>query len=235
MTTASGRPPRQRFCRSCKTVRKTAHFELEAGGHIGRLYRLTLRQIGQLVTVILLCLGCLLPAPRSLYAQTPSLVVSAGTQNLAPTLTVTSDSAMPWKAFTVSGGSGNYGVIWAESNGTTGGIYFGNIVTSSSGPAALPGPTPPPAPSDLPIAALSTAVSAAVSTVDPTVAGTMAVTYEGLAKSIDTGVISSPLQLQVVTGTQLLTNFTSDQLAAAKPLTAAVRRLGSMRSNARAS
>jgi hypothetical protein len=55
--------------------------------------------------------------------------------------------------------------------------------------------------------------------VDPTEAATLATTYESRAKGIDTGVIVSPLQLQLATGTQLLANFTADQLATFKGFT----------------
>lgn len=183
------------------------------------------------VSLILIAIAFYYAAfPHKSHGQTPNLVVSAGTQNLAPTLTITSDSTMPWKGFSISGGApgtsgsaGNYGVIWAESNGTTGGIYFGTIQTSSSGPAALPGPVTPPAPTnDLPIGTLTTAVSASIATVDQATATTAATTYESLAKSVDTKVIVSPLQLQLATGTQLLANFTSDQLGDLKNVTAAV-------------
>ena len=160
---------------------------------------------------------CTFPA----HGQTPNLVVSAGSTGQASSLTVSSDSAAPWKCFTVSGGSGAYNVIWAESNGTTGGIYFGAITTSTSGPGAIPAPTPP-APADLPIGTLTTAVSAALSGVDKATATKMGDTYEALAKSIDTGVIVSPLQLQLATGTHLLANFNSTELASLKNVTAAV-------------
>ena len=40
-------------------------------------------------------------------------------------------------------------MIWAESNGTSGGIYFGSITTSGTAPAAArAGPAPP---TDLPL------------------------------------------------------------------------------------
>jgi hypothetical protein len=157
--------------------------------------------------------------------QAPTLVVSAGSTGQAATLTVTSDSQAPWKCFTVTGGSGANNVIWAESNGTTGGIYYGTIATSSSGTAApggYPVAPPPPAPSDLPIGTLATAVSAAVTAVDPAALSTLGNSYEALANQIDAGTIVSPLQLQVVTGTQLLTNFTSEQLAGLKNFSTAV-------------
>jgi len=162
--------------------------------------------------------------PHLLHGQTPSLVVSAGSGNLANSLSLTSDSAMPWKAFTVSGGTpGSYNLIWAESNGTVGGIYFGSISTSSSGPAAVPAPGPAPAPAaDLPLAALQTAASAAIAGVPAADVAAMANTYEALAKQVDAGTIVSPLQLQLATGTHLLASFNADQLATFKQFTAAV-------------
>ena len=154
------------------------------------------------------------------HGQAPNLVVSAGTSGQASTLTVTSDSQSPWKCFTVSGSAGQYNVIWAESNGTTGGIYFGTIALGTS---ASVGPVTPPAPSaDLPIGALTTAVSAAIAAVPSDQAATMATTYESLAESIDTHLIVSPLQLQLATGTQLLANFNADQLATFKSFTTVV-------------
>ena len=70
--------------------------------------------------------------PPSSFGQTPHLVVSAGTAGQASSLTITSDTAAPWKCFTLSGGSaGQYNVIWAESNGTSGGIFFGTVATSA--------------------------------------------------------------------------------------------------------
>ncbi len=155
------------------------------------------------------------------HGQTPNLVVSAGSTGQAPSLTVSSDSQSPWKCFTVSGGSGTYNVVWAESNGTTGGIFFGTIATSTSGPG-VPGPAPAPTPTDLPIAALTTAVSAAVAGVDQATAVKMGDTYEALAKGVDSGVIVSPLQLQLATGTQLLANFNATELISLSKLTAAV-------------
>jgi hypothetical protein len=154
--------------------------------------------------VLLLCL-----AASNLYAQTPNLVVSAGSTGQATSLTVTSDSTNPWKCFTVTGGSNQYNVIWAESTGTSGGIYFGSIATSSSGSA---GPVTP-APSDLPLGALATAVSSSLTAVDAATATTVANAYESLAKGIDSGTIVSPLQLQLATSAQLL-SLTSDQLTA---------------------
>jgi hypothetical protein len=157
---------------------------------------------------------------HSLSAQSPDLVVTAGPTGQAASLTVTSDSPSPWKCFTVSGSAGQYNVTWAESNGTTGGIYFGTIALGTS---ASVGPVTPPAPSaDLPIGALTTAVSAAIATVPSDQAATMATTYESLAKSIDTHLIVSPLQLQLATGTQLLANFNADQLATFKSFTTVV-------------
>jgi hypothetical protein len=47
-------------------------------------------------------------------------------------------------------------------------------------------------------------------------------TYEALAKSLDNGVITSPLQLNLATGTQLLANFNSAELASLNKVTAAV-------------
>ena len=152
------------------------------------------------------------------HGQTPNLVVSAGSTGQAPNLSITSDSQSPWKCFTVSGGSGSYGVIWAESNGTTGAIYFGSIATSSTGPGAI---APAPA-TDLPLGTLTTAVSAAISGVNQVTAVKMGDTYEALAKGIDSGVIVSPLQLQLATGTQLLANFNSTELDSLKKVTAAV-------------
>ena len=154
------------------------------------------------------------------HGQTPNLVVSAGPTGQGPSLTVSSDSNSPWKCFTVSGGSGTYNVVWAESNGTTGGIYFGSIATSTSGQPA-PGPVPTP-PSDLPLGTLTTAVSAAVAGVDTAAATKMGNTYEALAKGVDSGVIVSPLQLQLATGTQLLANFSSPELVSLSKVTAAV-------------
>jgi hypothetical protein len=153
------------------------------------------------------------------HAQTPNLIVSAGSTGQASSLTVTSDSQSPWKCFTVTGGSGQYNVIWAESTGTSGGIYFGTIATSSSGSA---GPvTPPPAPNDLPIGTLTTAVSASLTAVDAATAATVANSYETIGKAIDAGTIVSPLQLQLATSAQLL-SLTSDQLTACKGFIAAV-------------
>jgi hypothetical protein len=155
-------------------------------------------------------------------ADTPHLVVSAGPTGQAPSLTVSSDSNASWKCFTVSGSSsGTYNVVWAESNGTTGGIFFGSIAVGTSG-APAPGPAPTPEPTDLPIGTLTTAVSAAVAGVDQATAVKMGDTYEALAKSVDTGVIVSPLQLQLATGTQMLANFNSNELASLKNVTAAV-------------
>jgi ABC-type uncharacterized transport system involved in gliding motility auxiliary subunit len=50
----------------------------------------------------------------------------------------------------------------------------------------------------------------------------MADVYDGLGKSIDGAIIVSPLQLQIATGTQLLTVFSADQLASFKNLTTVV-------------
>ena len=151
-------------------------------------------------------------------AQTPNLIVTAvpaGNTGQAPTLTVTSDSQATWKAFVITAGTvGNYQVLWAESNGTTGGIYTGAITTSTS---SLTNPAVPPAPSvDLPLEALTKNVNASVAGVDPAIVATAANSYEALARQIDQKTIASPLQLQVVTGTQLLASFNSDQIAALK-------------------
>jgi hypothetical protein len=152
-----------------------------------------------------------------LYAQTPNLVVSAGPTGQASSLTITSDGANPLKTFTVSGGSGQYNVTWAESNGTAIAIYTGTITTAASG---TPAPTPPPV-NDLPIGTLTTAVSASLTAVDAATAATVANSYETIGKAIDAGTIVSPLQLQLATSAQLL-SLTSDQLNACKPFIAAV-------------
>ena len=148
-----------------------------------------------------------------IYAQTPNLVVSAGPTGQAAALTVSSDSANPLKTFTVTGGSGQYNVVWAESSGTAISIYYGTIATAASASEPV---TPPPAPSDLPIAALATAVNASLASVDAATATTVANGYETLGKAIDAGTIVSPLQLQLAASAQLL-GLTSDQLTACKP------------------
>jgi hypothetical protein len=163
--------------------------------------------------------------PHKAHPQSPNLVLTAAATpgypaGQAPSLTLSSDSTAPWKCFTVSGSASTYNVIWAESSGTSGGIYFGSITVSTSG-APAPAPVPV-APSDLPIATLTTAVSGAVASVDQATATKMGDTYEALAKSVDTGVIVSPLQLQLATGTQLLANFTSPELVSLSKVTAAV-------------
>jgi len=159
-----------------------------------------------------------------LPAQTPNLVLSAGTTGQASTLTIGSDSARAWKRFAVTGGSaGTYTVISAEhGSGDDGGIYYYTVVVSAG--TANPGPNPPPgpSPSDLPIGTLTVACSAAVAGVDANLTGKMAVTYEGLARSIDNGLIVSPLQLQLATGTQLLASFDADQLSTMQKLTAVI-------------
>jgi hypothetical protein len=166
------------------------------------------------LTCFALCYFC-----GKIHAQTPSLIVTAGSTGQASTLTITSDSQLPWKCFTVSGGSGSYGVIWAESNGTSGGIYFGTITTAASGNA---GPVTPPAPvNDLPIAALTTSVSAAVANVDDATASAAAILYETIAKEVDAGAITTPTQLYLSTGVQVLA-LTAEQRTAVQPLTTAV-------------
>jgi hypothetical protein len=153
----------------------------------------------------------------------PNLVITAGSANLAPTLTLNSDSAMPWKAFSVlSSGTAGTNILWAESNGTTGGIYFGSVTTSTSGPALAPVGPPPPAPSDLPINTLTTAATAAIAGLPAEQVAKMAAFYENLGTAIDKGVIVSPLQLQIGTGTQLLSVFSADELRGFKNLTTAV-------------
>ncbi len=153
-----------------------------------------------------------------LYAQSPNLVVSAGSTGQASSLTVTSDSQSPWKCFTVSGGSGQYNVVWAESNGTTGGIYFGTIALGTSA-----GPVTPPQPADtLPIGALTASVSAAVAGVDDGTVIAASSCYETLAKEIDAGAITSPTQLYLSLGVQTLA-LTDAQRTAAAPLTTAVK------------
>jgi hypothetical protein len=80
-----------------------------------------------------------------------------------------------------------------------------------------------PAPAtDLPIGTLTSSVSAAAAGVDQATAAKMGSTYEALAKGIDNGVIVSPLQLQLATGTQLLASFSSPELVSLSKLTAAV-------------
>ena len=74
----------------------------------------------------------------------------------------------------------------------------------------------------MPIGTLTTAVSAAVTGVDQATAVKMGNTYEALAKGVDSGVIVSPLQLQLATGTQLLANFSSPELVSLSKVTAAV-------------
>ena len=177
-----------------------------------------------LFVAVVLAIGAIALSFCALQArgQTPNLVVSAGSTGQAATLTISSDSTSPWKCFTVSGGSNAYNVVWAESNGTTGGIYFGSIATSSSGPGAVPAPQPPPTPTDLPIGTLTTALATAVAGVDQATVLKMGNTYEALAKSVDSGVIVSPLQLQLATGTHLLANFNAAELASLKNVTAAV-------------
>jgi hypothetical protein len=151
-----------------------------------------------------------------IHAQTPNLVVSAGSTGQASALTITSDSQAPWKCFTVSGSN----VIWAESNGTTGGIFYGTIATATSGSA---GPVTPPAPADtLPIAALTTSVSAAVAGVDDATVSAVATGYETIAKEVDAGAITTPTQLYLTTGVQLLA-LTSAQQTAVEPLTSTVK------------
>jgi hypothetical protein len=153
------------------------------------------------------------------HAQTPNLVVSAGSTGQASSLTITSDSANPLKTFTVSGGSGQYNVVWAESSGTAITIYSGTIVASTSGSA---GPVTPPAPvNTLPIGALTTSVSAAAAGVDSAALAAMANGYDAVAQQIDTGAIANPTQLYLVTGVQLL-SLTADQRTAVQPLTTAV-------------
>ncbi len=169
--------------------------------------------------IILALIGFCFLTSLAARGQTPNLVVSAGPSGQAPTLTISSDSQNPLKTFTVSGGSGQYNVVWAESSGTAITIYSGTIVTATSASA---GPVTPPAPADLPIGTLTTAVSAAVTGVDQATAVKMGNTYEALAKSIDTGVVVSPLQLQLATGTQLLANFNSAELASLSKVSAAV-------------
>lgn len=159
------------------------------------------------------------------HAQTPNLVVTAGSTGQASTLTITSDSTNPLKTFTVSGGApgtsgstAQYNVVWAESSGTAITIYSGTIVASTSGSA---GPVTPPAPNDLPIGALTTSVSAAAAGVDTAALAAMANGYDAVAQQIDTGAIANPTQLYLVTGVQLL-SLTADQRTAVQPLTTAV-------------
>ena len=153
------------------------------------------------------------------HGQTPNLVVSAGSTGQAATLTITSDSSNPLKTFTVSGGNGQYNVVWAESSGTAITIYSGTITTAASGSV---GPVTPPAPvNTLPIGALTTSVSAAAAGVDTAALAAMANGYDAVAQQIDTGAIANPTQLYLVTGVQLL-SLTADQRTAVQPLTTAV-------------
>jgi hypothetical protein len=162
------------------------------------------------------------------FAQTPNLTISAGTASVGSGLAITSDSPRTWKRFAVTSGSsgGAWSIVSAEhGTGDDGGIYFYTLTVSAGSSSPLPGPGPvtPPAPvNDLPIGTLTTACTAAVAGIPADAAGKMADTYEALAKSIDTGVIVSPLQLQLATGTQFLANFDAPGLAAFQNLTTAV-------------
>jgi len=157
-------------------------------------------------------------------AQTPNLILSAGTAGQASSLGITSDSARAWKRFAISGGSaGTWNVVSAEhGTGDDGGIYYYTLTVAAGSASLPPSPVPLPPSSDLPIGSLSTAVSAAIAGVDPAILTMMANSYEALAKQIDAGTIVSPMQLQVATGTQLLTNFSADQLASFKGFNTAV-------------
>ncbi len=160
--------------------------------------------------------------PHYLHGQTvPNLVVSAGSGNLAPNLNVTSDSALSWKAFSVTSGTpGSYQVLWAESDGTTGGIYVGTVSTSATA-VGIVNPAPPPA-DTLPIAGLTSTVSAAAAGIDAGAVTAMSAGYETLAKEIDAGAISSPTQLYLAAGVQLLA-LSDSARTALQPVTNTVK------------
>jgi hypothetical protein len=167
-------------------------------------------------------IACIAPFAFAAHAhgQAPNLVVTAGPTGQAPALTVTSDSANSWKCFTVSGSGGQYNVVWAESTGTSGGIYFGTIVASTSGGA---GPVTPPAPVEtLPIGALTASVSAAVAGVDGPTVSALASGFETLANQVDAGAITNPTQLYLSLGVEALA-LTAPQRTAVTPLTTAVK------------
>jgi len=167
------------------------------------------------VALLLLC--SLLLAPCSpLSAQTPALAFTAGPAGI----TAASNSPATWKQYAITSGSaaGTYQVVWAESNGTAGGIYTATVTVSAAMPfsPSAPGPVPPTPPADdLPLAALSTAVSASLNGVDPATAAAVANAYESMAQALDAGTIVSPLQLNLATSAQLLA-LSSDQLGACK-------------------
>ena len=172
-----------------------------------------------ILSVIMLIALCWCFAAR---AQTPGLVVSASASGLTPSLVITSNSSMPWKGFTVLNQSnGTVGVLWAESDGASGGIYYGNVALSVTAAGSSVAPRPAPA-TDLPLSTLSQATVAAIAGIPADEVTKMAAGYEALATQVDAGTIVSPLQLQLATGTHLLASFDAKSLESFKGFTAAV-------------
>ena len=163
--------------------------------------------------------------PHKAHPQTPqpNLTISAGTAvNGGSGLVLSSDSSRPWKRFAVTSGSaGQWSIVSAEhATGDDGGIYF-YTVTATAG-TVTPGPVnPPPAPDTLPIDTLTASLATAAANIDAASLTAMAQGYDAVAQQIDAGAITSPTQLYLVTGVQIL-SLTADQRTAVQPVTTIV-------------
>jgi len=156
--------------------------------------------------------------PHLVRGQTPSLTVTGGSG-----LSIASSGGSTWQQYAVTGSSaGVYNIVWAESNGTTGGIYTATVSLSPVLPFSPSSVAPPPPADTLPIAALTASATASVAGVDAATVAAAATGYETLAKEVDAGAIATPTQLYLSLGVQLLA-LTDAQRTAVGPLNLAVK------------